>query len=108
MSTAEPGGSDGLDNREVVHHSIKEFVRDQAHTNGIESLWARFKRGSVGTDHKRSKKPLGRYVQKFVECQTLREVDTLAQMLLVAGCGGKRLLSAALLADSAGFSQDAV
>lgn len=35
--------------REVVRHRVKEYVRDQAHTNGIESFWSLLKRGYVGT-----------------------------------------------------------
>ena len=36
--TDEHGGYIGLENHEVVKHSVKEYVRDQAHTNGIESV----------------------------------------------------------------------
>lgn len=32
----------------TVKHSIGEYVRDQAHTNGIESFWALLKRGYYG------------------------------------------------------------
>ena len=42
------GGTEGL-HREVVRHRVKEYVRDQAHTNGIESFWSLLKRGYVGT-----------------------------------------------------------
>jgi len=34
---------------ETVRHSMSEYVRDMAHTNGIESFWAMFKRGYHGT-----------------------------------------------------------
>ena len=33
---------------ETVKHSVSEYVRDQAHTNGIESFWATLKRGYHG------------------------------------------------------------
>ena len=36
---------------EAVNHSVSEYVRDQAHTNGIESFWATLKRGYHGTFH---------------------------------------------------------
>ena len=36
---------------QAVKHSISEYVRDQAHTNGIESFWALLKRGYHGTYH---------------------------------------------------------
>ena len=32
----------------VVAHGTREYVRDDAHTNGIESLWSMFKRGYIG------------------------------------------------------------
>ena len=35
----------GLPNHETVAHSIGEYVREQAHTNGIESFWSMLKRG---------------------------------------------------------------
>ena len=61
----EHAGYDWVPNREVVRHGVKEYVRDQAHTNGIESFWAMLKRGYVGTYHQMSKKHLGRYVHEF-------------------------------------------
>ena len=30
--------------QEAVKHSVGEYVRDQAHTNGIESFWSLLKR----------------------------------------------------------------
>lgn len=36
---------------QTVKHRVREYVRGQAHTNGIESLWAMLKRGYVGTYH---------------------------------------------------------
>lgn len=30
---------------EAVNHSVSEYVRDQAHTNGMESFWSLLKRG---------------------------------------------------------------
>ena len=35
-----------------VRHSIGEYVREQVHTNGIESFWATLKRGYKGVYHK--------------------------------------------------------
>ena len=37
-----------------VRHSVREFVKGQAHTNGIESFWAMLKRGYYGTYHRMS------------------------------------------------------
>ncbi len=41
---------------ESVNHSVGEYVRDMAHTNGMESFWSMMKRGYVGTYHKMSAK----------------------------------------------------
>ena len=43
-----------------VSHSTGEYVRGQAHTNGIESFWATLKRAYKGTYYKLSHKHLGR------------------------------------------------
>ena len=77
---------------ESVCHSVGEYVRGQAHTNGVESLWSMLKRGYVGTYHKMSFKHLHRYVREFAGRQNIREFGTLQQMSLVAaGMVGKRL-----------------
>ena len=77
---------------ETVKHSVGEFVRDMAHTNGIESFWALLKRGYQGTYHKISPKHLQRYVNEFSGRHGVRERDTIDQMgAVVAGMAGKRL-----------------
>ncbi len=77
---------------ESVNHSIGEFVRDQAHTNGVESFWAGLKRGYYGTYHRMSEKHLGRYVNEFSGRHNVRESDTIDQMNAVAAkFEGKRL-----------------
>ena len=43
-----------LPNHESVKHSVGEYVRGQAHTNGVESFWSMLKRAHVGTFHKLS------------------------------------------------------
>lgn len=58
---------------ESVSHTIGEYVRDQAHTNGIESFWALFKRGYIGVYHYMSLDHLHRYADEFSHRQTNRE-----------------------------------
>ena len=77
---------------ESVKHSISEFVRDQAHTNGTESFWALLKRGYHGTYHHMSSKHLQRYVNEFAGRQGVRELNTSEQMgMLASRMAGKRL-----------------
>ena len=91
----------GLDNHETVNHSTGEYVRDMAHTNGIESFWAMLKRAYGGTYHKLSPKHLDRYIQQFAGKHNIRNMDTLDQMQsVVASLVGKRLLYGRLLADN--------
>ena len=77
---------------EQVQHGTREYVRGDAHTNGIESLWSMFKRGYTGTYHKMSRAHLHRYVNEFTGRHNIRPLDTEAQMASVAaGMVGKRL-----------------
>ena len=75
-----------------VRHSVGEYVRDMAHTNGMESFWAMLKRAHKGVYHKISAKHLQRYIDEFSGRHNVREADTLDQMnAVVAGMVGKRL-----------------
>ena len=75
-----------------VNHSAGEYVRGQAHTNGIESFWSMLKRGYVGTFHHFSEKHTGRYVTEFAGRHNMRDLDTLDQMgEIVEGMIEKRL-----------------
>ena len=86
---------------EAVNHSAGEYVRQQAHTNGIESFWAMLKRAHKGVYHKFSPKHLHRYIVEFSGRHNIRDAGTLAQMAeLAAGMAGKRLTYARLIADN--------
>ncbi len=90
-----------LPNHETVKHSIGEYVRGQAHTNGVESFWSMLKRAYTGTFHKLSPKHLQRYVNEFCGRHNIRDLDTLRQMQgVVALMIGKRLTYQELKADN--------
>lgn len=77
---------------ESVAHGAGEYVRNLAHTNGMESHWATFKRGLVGTYHHMSVKHLHRYFGEFDGRHNVRPMDTSEQMTaVVKGMEGKRL-----------------
>ena len=84
---------------ESVRHSVGEYVRGMAHTNGIESFWSMLKRAHKGVYHKISPKHLQRYVDEFAGRHGVRELDTINQMEVVAGrMAGKQLSYRTLVA----------
>jgi transposase-like protein len=88
-------------NHETVNHSVSEFVRGMASTNGIESFWATLKRAHKGIYHKISPKHLSRYVADFAARHGARDMDTLDHLGWAASMmRGKRLTYAALIADN--------
>lgn len=100
-ASAYSGVSDMLNSihHEAVNHTVGEYVRDMAHTNGVESFWALLKRGYQGTYHFISKKHLHRYVAEFAGRHGIRRMDTLDQMVhLLRSMAGKRLKYAELIA----------
>ena len=77
---------------EAVKHSANEYVRGMAHTNGLESHWALFKRGIDGIYHHVSVKHLPRYTTEFEGRHNARPLDTGEQMGIMArGAVGKQL-----------------
>lgn len=80
IHTDENKSYKGLENHKTVNHSIGEYVAGNVHTNGIESMWAIFKKAHKGTYHKMSKKHLRRYVAEFVGRHNNRSSDAIDQM----------------------------
>ena len=100
--TDDHGGYGGLVDRYdhgVIRHSRNEYVREDCHTNGIESLWATFKRAYKGTHHWMSLKHLQRYVNECCGRLNMRHLGTLAQLEeIIRGMDGKRLTFRELVA----------
>lgn len=75
-------------NHSAVKHSVGEYVRGMASTNGVESFWALLKRGYIGTYHNISKKHLHRYVSEFstrynmVNLPVLESIAQTARMMV--------------------------
>lgn len=67
---------------QAVNHTVGEYVRNQAHTNGIENFWALLKRGHYGVFHYMSAKYLHRYISEFsnrhntVSCGTMQFINS--------------------------------
>ena len=80
---------------EPVAHGVGEYVRNMAHTNGLESRSAVFKRGLEGIYDHVSVKHLHRYSNEFSGRHNGRPLDTADQM--VRGAEGKRIRYAALV-----------
>lgn len=60
----------------TVTHSAGEYVRKAyIHTNGIESVWAMFKRQIIGTHHWLSPKHISRYLGEMTWRFNQREID---------------------------------
>ena len=86
---------------ERVNHSAGEYVREQAHINGMESFWSMLKRGYQGTYHKMSPKQLDRYVNEFSGRHNVRDADTIDQMeTAFTHMIGKHLAYRSLIADN--------
>ena len=73
-----------LSNHESVKHSVGEYVRCQAHVNGMESFWSMVRRGYDGVFHHISEEHLHRYINEFAGRHNVRSLDTLDMMETVA------------------------
>ncbi len=84
----------------VVHHTRRQYVDGDTHTNGIESAWAPIKRGHKGVYHQMSRKHMQRYADEFAGRHNDRMSDTRDQITnLIRGMEGKRLTYTDLVAE---------
>lgn len=79
--TDEASAYEGLTfEHESVKHSVGEYARGVARTNGVEDFWSGLKRAHLDTYRKMSPKHLDRYVTEFEGRHNMRGRDTIAQM----------------------------
>ena len=80
---------------EMVDHSDGEYVRDDAHSNTVESYFATLKRGVIGTFHHVSEAHLQRYLHEFdfrhSNRAALKVDDCERTTRAIRGAEGKRL-----------------
>ena len=69
---------------EAMHHSVGEYVRGEASTNGVEAFWNLFRCGYHGTFRHLFGKRLGRYVQELAGRNNIHDLDTIDQMAVLA------------------------
>ena len=95
QSPVYTGIGTGFASHATVNHSIKEYVRGDAHTNTVEGYFSIFKRGIYGVYHHVSAEHLKRYLGEFDfrynDRIALGYDDATRAMLAVKGIAGKRL-----------------
>ena len=85
----------GFASHATVNHSIKEYVRGDAHTNTVEGYFSIFKRGIYGVYHHVSAEHLKRYLGEFDFRYNHRIAlgfdDETRAAIAIKGIAGKRL-----------------
>lgn len=76
-----------------VNHGVKEYVRGDVYTNGIESFWAIIKRGYKGVYHKWSNKHLPKYIKEYVIRFNMRDISALEKIKISVINGFNKHLS---------------
>jgi len=86
---------------ETVNYSVDEHVRDDVHTQGMDSFWSMLGRARKRTFHKLSHKHPGRNVREFEGRHRIRDLDYTDMMTLPAPrMVGKRLCFRDMIADN--------
>src|SRR3954462_3068915 len=89
------GVGEGCASHQTVNHSIKEYVRGDAHTNTVEGYFSIFKRGIYGVYHHvstgHSKRYLAEFDFRYNERIALGVTDTDRTEKAIRGAVGKRL-----------------
>lgn len=102
LMTDEHGAFVGLSDsyhHHRVNHSAGEYVRNFClHTNGIESVWALFKRQIIGTHHYLSRKHLSRYLGEMTWRFNARESGEGERVNMLLAQTSGRLTYKALIA----------
>lgn len=68
-----------------VDHSRKWYVDGDTHTNTIENFWSQFKKGTISTYHKMTRKHLNKYVQEFAFKYNYRHLSLQGQIDTIIG-----------------------
>ena len=101
LYTDEARAYDGLAyyQKESINHGVGEYVRGQAHTNGIDSFWALLKRGYIGVFHHFSWKHLHRYLYEFSARWNMMKLTSAERMdRILESVAGARLTNRELIA----------
>ena len=83
----------GRERHEAVKHSVGEYVRGMAHTNGVESFWAMLSAATTASTIGCRRSTSSAMSTSSPGRHNVRDRDTIDQMrAVVAGMVGKRLL----------------
>ncbi len=80
-----------FERHDIVNHSIGEYVRGDIHTNTIESYFATFKRGIMGTYHHVSQQHL-KFDFRYNEREALNVTDAQRAAKALRGTVGNRVM----------------
>ena len=80
--TDEASAYNRLPNHSAVIYNWRQYVKEDVHTNGIESHWALLKRGILGTYHSISPKHTQRYADEFSGRHNVKQLDAVERLRL--------------------------